>query len=71
MGLGNMGNRWLKFTECRFEVAVHNRTKEKESQSISSSANSLQELMENCDVVLTMLSMMPAKEVLKAHQGFK
>jgi 3-hydroxyisobutyrate dehydrogenase len=54
-------------------VAVHNRTKEKEAQSIegSTSANSLQELMENCDVVLTMLSDDAAvKEILKAHQGF-
>jgi len=52
---------------------VHNRTKEKESQSIeagASSANSLQELMENCDVVLTMLSDDAAvKEVFDGPSG--
>ncbi|MGO4818461.1 NAD(P)-dependent oxidoreductase [Flavobacterium sp. W22_SRS_FP1] len=60
IGLGNMGNPMVKnLLNAGFEVTVHNRTKEKESQSIeagASSANSLQELMENCDVVLTMLS---------------
>ena len=60
IGLGNMGKPMVKnLLNAGFEVAVFNRTKEKESQSIeagATSANSLQELMENCDVVLTMLS---------------
>ncbi|HEY4627943.1 MAG TPA: NAD(P)-binding domain-containing protein, partial [Flavobacterium sp.] len=60
IGLGNMGNPMVKnLLDAGFEVTVHNRTKDKESQSIeagASSANSPQELMESCDVVLTMLS---------------
>lgn len=74
IGLGNMGNPMVKnLLNAGFEVTVHNRTKEKESQSIeagASSANSLQELMENCDVVLTMLSDDAAvKEVFDGPSG--
>jgi 3-hydroxyisobutyrate dehydrogenase len=74
IGLGNMGNPMVKnLLNAGFEVAVHNRTKEKESQSIeagASSANSVQELMENCDVVLTMLSDDAAvKEIFDGPSG--
>jgi 3-hydroxyisobutyrate dehydrogenase len=74
IGLGNMGNPMVKnLLNAGFEVAVHNRTKKKESQSIeagASPANSLQELMENCDVVLTMLSDDAAvKEVFDGPSG--
>jgi 3-hydroxyisobutyrate dehydrogenase len=74
IGLGNMGNPMVKnLLNAGFEVTVHNRTKEKESQSIeagASSANSLQELMENCDVVLTMLSDDTAvKEIFDGPSG--
>jgi 3-hydroxyisobutyrate dehydrogenase len=74
IGLGNMGKPMVKnLLNAGFEVAVFNRTKEKESQSIeagATSANSLQELMENCDVVLTMLSDDAAvKEVFEGPSG--
>ncbi|MGK0296208.1 MAG: 3-hydroxyisobutyrate dehydrogenase [Ulvibacter sp.] len=74
IGLGNMGNPMVKnLLNAGFEVAVHNRTKEKEAQSIdagATSANSLQELMENCDVVLTMLSDDAAvKEIFEGPSG--
>jgi 3-hydroxyisobutyrate dehydrogenase len=74
IGLGNMGNPMVKnLLNAGFEVTVHNRTKEKESQSIeagASSANSVQELMENCDVVLTMLSDDAAvKEIFDGPSG--
>lgn len=74
IGLGNMGNPMVKnLLDAGFEVAVHNRTKDKESQSIeagASSANSPQELMESCDVVLTMLSDDAAvKEIFEGFSG--
>ena len=74
IGLGNMGNPMVKnLLNAGFEVAVHNRTKDKESPSIqtgATSANSVQELMENCDVVLTMLSDDAAvKEVFDGPSG--
>lgn len=74
IGLGNMGNPMVKnLLDAGFEVAVHNRTKDKESQSIeagASSANSPQELMESCDVVLTMLSNDAAvKEIFEGPSG--
>lgn len=74
IGLGNMGNPMVKnLLDAGFEVTVHNRTKDKESQSIeagASSANSPQELMESCDVVLTMLSDDAAvKEIFEGPAG--
>lgn len=74
IGLGNMGNPMVKnLLDAGFEVTVHNRTKDKESQSIeagASSANSPQELMESCDVVLTMLSNDAAvKEIFEGPSG--
>lgn len=74
IGLGNMGNPMVKnLLDAGFEVTVHNRTKDKESQSIeagASSANSPQELMESCDVVLTMLSNDAAvKEIFEGPAG--
>lgn len=74
IGLGNMGNPMVKnLLDAGFEVTVHNRTKDKESQSIeagASSANSPQELMESCDVVLTMLSNdAVVKEIFEGPSG--
>ncbi|MCW2119922.1 NAD(P)-dependent oxidoreductase [Flavobacterium sp. 7A] len=60
IGLGNMGNPMVRnLLKAGFEVTVFNRTKDKEIPLIeagATSANSPQELIENCDVVLTMLS---------------
>lgn len=60
IGLGNMGNPMVKnLLKAGFEVAVFNRTKNKEKELIdigASSASSPQALMETCDVVFTMLS---------------
>lgn len=74
IGLGNMGNPMVtNLLNAGFEVTVHNRTKDKENQLIeagATSANSPQELMENCDVVLTMLSNDAAvKEVFEGPLG--
>ncbi|EIA08887.1 NAD(P)-dependent oxidoreductase [Flavobacterium frigoris] len=74
IGLGNMGNPMVKnLLNAGFDVAVYNRTKDKESQSIeagATSANSPQDLMENCDVVLTMLSDDAAvKEIFEGLSG--
>jgi 3-hydroxyisobutyrate dehydrogenase len=49
----------MNLLKAGFEVSVFNRTKEKEAPLLAAgakSASSLQELMETCDVVLTMLS---------------
>lgn len=60
IGLGNMGKPMVRnLLEAGFKVTVFNRTKDKETPLIeagATSANSPQELIENCDVVLTMLS---------------
>ena len=74
IGLGNMGNPMAKnLLKAGFEVAVFNRTKEKEKELIeagASSANSPQHLMESCDVVLTMLSNDEAvKEIFEGKSG--
>ena len=74
IGLGNMGNPMVRnLLKAGFEVAVFNRTKDKETPLIeagATSANSPQELMENCDVVLTMLSNDAAvKEIFEGESG--
>lgn len=74
IGLGNMGNPMVQnLLKAGFEVAVFNRTKEKETPLIeagATSANSPQELMENCDVVVTMLSNDAAvKEIFEGKSG--
>jgi 3-hydroxyisobutyrate dehydrogenase len=73
-GLGNMGNPMvMNLLKAGFEVSVFNRTKEKEVPLLAAgakSASSLQELMETCDVVLTMLSNDAAvKEVFEGPTG--
>ncbi len=75
VGLGNMGNPMVKnLLKGGFEVTVFNRTKNKEQALVeagASSANSPQYLVENCDVVLTMLSDDKAvKEVFEGANGF-
>lgn len=74
IGLGNMGNPMVtNLLKAGFEVSVFNRTKEKEAPLLAAgakSASSLQELMETCDVVLTMLSNDAAvKEVFEGPIG--
>ena len=74
IGLGNMGNPMVtNLLNAGFEVVVFNRTKDKEKELIeleATSANNPQELMENCDVVLTMLSNDAAvKEVFEGPLG--
>ncbi|AWG20698.1 6-phosphogluconate dehydrogenase [Flavobacterium faecale] len=60
IGLGNMGNPMVRnLLKAGFEVTVFNRSKDKETPLIeagATSANSPQEVIENCDVVVTMLS---------------
>ncbi|WP_366183083.1 NAD(P)-dependent oxidoreductase [Flavobacterium ovatum] len=60
IGLGNMGNPMVRnLLEAGFKVAVFNRSKDKETPLIevgATSASSPQELIEHCDVVVTMLS---------------
>lgn len=73
-GLGNMGNPMvMNLLKAGFEVTVFNRTKEKEAPLLAAGAkstSSLQELMETCDVVLTMLSNDAAvKEVFEGPTG--
>ena len=73
-GLGNMGNPMvMNLLQAGFQVTVFNRTKDKEAPLLAAgakSASSLQELMETCDVVLTMLSNDAAvKEVFEGPTG--
>ena len=60
IGLGNMGNPMVKnLINANFELVVFNRTKEKETELVQAgakSANSPQQLLEICDIVITMLS---------------
>lgn len=60
MGLGNMGNPMAKnLINAGFEVLVYNRTKAKENdlkEAGAQVADSPGQLMESCDVVVTMLS---------------
>jgi 3-hydroxyisobutyrate dehydrogenase len=64
----------MNLLQAGFEVSVFNRTKEKEVPLLAAgakSASSLQELMETCDVVLTMLSNDAAvKEVLRDQKVY-
>lgn len=74
IGLGNMGNPMAKnLLKAGFELTVYNRTKDKEQELIdagASTATSPQQLIENCDVVLTMLSNDEAvKEVFEGKSG--
>ena len=74
IGLGHMGNPMAKnLLKAGFDVAVFNRTKEKEkelSEAGASSANSPQHLMKNCDIVITMVSDDQAvKEVFEGNSG--
>ena len=73
-GLGNMGNPMVvNLLQAGFEVTVFNRTKNKELPLLAEgakSASNLQELMETCDVVLTMLSNdAVVKEVFEGPKG--
>jgi 3-hydroxyisobutyrate dehydrogenase len=60
IGLGNMGTPIVKnLLKAGFEVAVFNRTKEKEQAVIeagATSANSAGQLINDCDIVFTMVS---------------
>ena len=74
IGLGNMGNPMvMNLLKAGFEVMVFNRTKDKEAPLLNAgakSASSLQELIETCDVVFTMLSNDSAvKEVVEGPTG--
>ena len=74
IGLGNMGNPMvMNLLKAEFEVTVFNRTKDKESPLIeagATAANSLQQLMEKCDIIITMLSNdVAVKEVFKGTDG--
>ncbi|TDD96225.1 NAD(P)-dependent oxidoreductase [Flavobacterium cellulosilyticum] len=74
IGLGNMGNPMVRnLLKAGFKVAVYNRTKDKETPLIEAGAipaTSPQELMENCDVIVTMLSNDAAvKEVFESKSG--
>jgi 3-hydroxyisobutyrate dehydrogenase len=74
IGLGNMGNPMVRnLLKAGFSVTVFNRSKDKEIPLLkagAASAKSPQELMENCDVVLTMLSNDAAvKEIFEGDSG--
>lgn len=74
IGLGNMGNPMVRnLLKAGYKVTVFNRTKDKETPLIeagATSANNPQELMENCDVVITMLSNDAAvKEIFESKYG--
>jgi 3-hydroxyisobutyrate dehydrogenase len=74
IGLGNMGNPMvMNLLKAGFEVSVFNRTKDKEAPLLTAgakAASSLQQLMETCDVVVTMLSNDAAvKEVFEGPTG--
>lgn len=74
IGLGNMGNPMVKnVLKAGFEVKVFNRTKKKETELIAlgaTSATSPQELIQNCDLVITMLSNDDAvKDVFESASG--
>jgi 3-hydroxyisobutyrate dehydrogenase len=64
----------MNLLQAGFEVSVFNRTKEKEAPLLAAGANQQEvckELMETCDVVLTMLSNDAAvKEVLRDQKVY-
>jgi 3-hydroxyisobutyrate dehydrogenase len=74
VGLGNMGTPMVKnLLKAGFEVSVFNRTKSKEQPLIEAGANSaesLQQLVDNSDIVITMLSDDAAvKEIFEGTNG--
>lgn len=74
-GLGNMGNPIVKnLLKAGYKITVYNRTKEKETQLIeagAASAENLNELIEKCDVIFTMVSDDAAvKQIYTGEQGF-
>ena len=74
IGLGNMGNPMVQnLLKAGYNITVYNRSKDKESALINlgaSSASSPEELLNTCDVVITMLSNDAAvKEVFENKNG--
>ena len=74
IGLGNMGNPMVQnLLKAGYNVTVYNRTKDKEASLLAlgaSSSASPEELIKNCDVVITMLSNDAAvKEVFEKEDG--
>ena len=73
-GLGNMGNPMvLNLLQAGFDVTVFNRTRDKQAPLVAAgakSAASLHDLMQTCDVVVTMLSNDAAvKDVFEGPTG--
>ena len=74
IGLGNMGNPMAKnLLKGGFKLMVYNRTKSKENELIeagASLADSPQQMLETCDVVISMLSNDAAvKEIFDGTNG--
>lgn len=74
IGLGNMGSPMVQnLLKAGFEVVVFNRTKDKEKELTAlgaTSGASPQELLQTCDMVITMLSNDAAvKEVFESENG--
>lgn len=74
-GLGNMGTPIVKnFLKAGFPVSVYNRTKGKEEELVKAGASAVrspQNLIQNCDVVFTMVSNDEAvKEIYLGENGF-
>ncbi|MBC8985344.1 NAD(P)-dependent oxidoreductase [Pedobacter sp. N36a] len=74
IGLGNMGTPMVKnLLKAGFEVVVFNRTKQKEAELIANGASTApdpQTLLEDCDIVFTMLSNDEAvKMVFEGEKG--
>jgi 3-hydroxyisobutyrate dehydrogenase len=73
-GLGNMGTPMVKnLLKAGYEVKVYNRTKEKEKEAVeagASSANSLQQLTKDCEIIMVMVSDDDAcKEIFTGGEG--
>ena len=74
VGLGNMGNPMvMNLLKAGYEVSVFNRTKDKEAALITEgakAATSLKDIIDNNDVIITMLSNDTAvKEVFEGEGG--
>ena len=74
IGLGNMGNPMAKnLLKAGFKLTVFNRTKSREIALTGAGANSAQtprQLVEHCDIIITMLSDDTAvKEVFEGAEG--
>ncbi|MGO4821495.1 MULTISPECIES: NAD(P)-dependent oxidoreductase [unclassified Flavobacterium] len=74
VGLGNMGNPMvMNLLKAGYEVSVFNRTKDKEAALITEgakAATSLKDIIDNNDVIITMLSNDAAvKEVFEGEGG--